>query len=61
MYKPASAPLPLWRLSCNRPWSSGATHRALSPIHQMEEHVEFAVEECKRLRDENERLPSGQA
>ena len=39
----------------------GNTHRALSFIHQMEEHVEFAVEECKRLRDENERLPSGEA
>jgi hypothetical protein len=27
----------------------------------MEEHVEFAVEECKRLRNENERLRSGEA
>ena len=25
MYKPASAPMPLWRRSCNWPWPSGAT------------------------------------
>ena len=40
---------------------SGNTDRALSATHQMEEHVEFAVEKYKRLRDENERLRSGEA
>jgi len=39
----------------------GNTDRALSATHQMEEHVEFAVEKYKRLRDENERLRSGEA
>jgi len=39
----------------------GNTDRALSATHQMEEYVEFAKEECKRLRDENERLRSAVA
>lgn len=42
----------------------GNTGRALSATHEThtaEERAEFAVEECKRLRNENERLRSGEA